>query len=315
MKFLLHLFFFTFLFIHGSSELFMDPFRYCSNTTFSPNSTFSSNLNTLSSFLSSNSSRKFYHKSSVPPVYAHFQCRGDLNATACHHCVATATTNSSQQYCPLSVEAIIWFDDCFFRYSNQSFFSIVAEEPAMILINYQDIGEETSSFDQIVGSALNDAVVKASSRKKDLKFATKEASFGKETVYTLAQCTGDLSNSNCRKCLSNAVQNFPDCCSGKKGGRILFPSCSVRYELYPFYRGVSRSSVSPPPAPVPAPTVSSPPASVPPPTVTSPPSSMLAPPPPLSSPAPSTAAPPLLSGKLAATVALVMAIVVGSYFL
>ncbi|XP_038893571.1 cysteine-rich receptor-like protein kinase 25 [Benincasa hispida] len=312
-KFLVLLFFLSFLFIHGSPEVLSSPYRYCSNNTFSPNSTYLSNLKTLFSLLSSNSSRGLYHKSSAPPAYADFQCRGDLNATACRDCVATATSNSSQQYCPLSVGAVLWFDECFLRYSNRSFFSVVMEQPSLILINGDAIEEDVHGFDQIVGSALNDTVANASSRKGDLKFATKEARFGNVTVYTLAQCTGDLSNSNCRKCLTNAVTNFPDCCSGKKGGRILFPSCTFRYELYPFYGGVSPSSVSIPPASAPA--VPSPPES------SSPPAdSMSAPPPPSlssspSAPAPSTAAPPLLSGKRRATVAMAMGIVVAGYFL
>ncbi|CAK9327351.1 unnamed protein product [Citrullus colocynthis] len=303
------LFFLSFLFIRGSPKLLMYPYRYCADTTLSPNSTFFSNLKTLSSFLSSNSSRKFYHKSSVPPAYGDFQCRGDLNATACRRCVATATSNSSQQYCPLSVGAVIWFDDCFLRYSNQSFFSVVAEQPSLVLINGDAIEEDVSEFDQIVGSALKDTVANASSRKGNLKFATKERSFRDATIYTLAQCTGDLSNSNCGKCLKNALLNFPDCCSGKKGARILFPSCTFRYELYPFYGGVSPSSVSIPPASAPAmsspPEPSSPPAAPPPSPLSSSPSA----------PAPSTAAPPLLSGKLRVTVAMAMGIIVARYFL
>ncbi|XP_023001284.1 cysteine-rich receptor-like protein kinase 25 [Cucurbita maxima] len=318
--------------IHGSAEFYRDPFRYCSNATFSPNSTYLSNLQILSSALSSNASHNFYHNSSVgrqkspnsTAVYGDFQCRGDLNATACRQCVATATANSTQSYCPRSVEAVIWLDECFLRYSNESFFSIVAEQPTLILINNNAIEEDESGFDRIVGSALNHTVANASSVKGALKFATKEANFKDAIVYTLAQCTGDLSTSNCGKCLRGALQNYPGCCSGKKGGRVLSPSCMIRYELYPFYGGVSPSNaISTPPASAPAlppPPESSPDSN---PSTSEPPSpptaSMSAPPPPLSSsppsPAPSTASPPLLSGKGRATVAMVMGIVVAGFIL
>ncbi|KAG6584064.1 Cysteine-rich receptor-like protein kinase 25, partial [Cucurbita argyrosperma subsp. sororia] len=322
--------------IHGSAEVYPDPFRYCSNATFSPNSTYLSNLQILSSTLSSNASHNFYHNSSVgrqkspnsTAVYGDFQCRGDLNATACRQCVATATANSTQSYCPRSVEAVIWLDECLLRYSNESFFSIVAERPMLILINNNAIEEDESGFDRIVGSALNHTVANASSVEGALKFATKEANFKDAIVYTLAQCTGDLSTSNCGKCLRGALRNYPGCCSGKKGGRVLSPSCMIRYELYPFYGGVSPSNaISTPPASAPAsapallpPPESSPdsnaPTSEPPPPPTA---SVSAPPPPLSSsppaPAPSTASPPLLSGNGRATVGMVMGIVVAGFLL
>lgn len=246
--------------IHGrhhriSSDQYLDnPFRYCSNATFSPNSTYFSNLKSLSSSLSSNAShRLFYHNASATTVYGDYQCRGDLNATACKHCVAKATTNSSQTYCPFSVEAVIWKDECFLRYSNRSFFSLLREEP-LRHINNQDnfTGDGLEAFKKIVETTLNDTVRNASSSSSSSHvrlFGTKEASFGSETVYTMAQCTSDLSSSNCRKCLKRAVQIIPSCCSGRRGARVLLFSCTVRYELYPFYDGVSLSiSLSPSPA-------------------------------------------------------------------
>lgn len=31
------------------------------------------------------------------------------------------------------------------------------------------------------------------------------------------------------------IGDLDRCCHGKTGGRVLFPSCNLRYELYPFY--------------------------------------------------------------------------------
>lgn len=56
----------------------------------------------------------------------------------------------------------------------------------------------------------------------------------------LAQCTPDLSPNDCRTCLNSAVESLPLCCDGKVGGRVLFPSCKLRYELYPFYRSIDQ---------------------------------------------------------------------------
>jgi len=78
------------------------------------------------------------------------------------------------------------------------------------------------------------------------KFATREANIsGFESVYCLAQCTPDLSLSDCRRCLSEVIGDLPWCCEGKRGGRVLYPSCNVRYELYPFYRSTEAPEEDP----------------------------------------------------------------------
>ncbi|TKY51082.1 Cysteine-rich receptor protein kinase 25 [Spatholobus suberectus] len=66
------------------------------------------------------------------------------------------------------------------------------------------------------------------------KYATNQANIsGFQSLYCLVQCTQDLSTQSCRSCLSSAIGLLPWCCEGKQGGRILYPSCNVRYESYP----------------------------------------------------------------------------------
>ena len=67
-----------------------------------------------------------------------------------------------------------------------------------------------------------------------------------QTLYSLVQCTPDLSGTDCNNCLQDAIKILPSCCSGKQGGRIVFPSCNLRYELYQFYETVA---TVPPPSP------------------------------------------------------------------
>jgi len=68
-------------------------------------------------------------------------------------------------------------------------------------------------------------------------FATRKANIsGFHRLYCLALCTLDLSTSVCRRCLSGVIGDLPWSCQGKQGGRVLYPSCNVRYDLYPFYR-------------------------------------------------------------------------------
>ena len=66
-----------------------------------------------------------------------------------------------------------------------------------------------------------------------------------QTLYTLAQCTLDLSGYDCNRCIQIAIQTLPGCCGGKLGGRVLYPSCFARFEVYLFCQG-GNTSGSPP---------------------------------------------------------------------
>ncbi|KAG5516575.1 hypothetical protein RHGRI_037329 [Rhododendron griersonianum] len=107
----------------------------CQNTTldppgtYSPNSTYQTNLNTLFSVLSSNSnnaSNGFYNftAGSSPPdiTYGLFLCRGDVSAAMCRDCVVNATGHVVEQ-CPGSKRVTVWYDECLLRYSNVAIFA------------------------------------------------------------------------------------------------------------------------------------------------------------------------------------------------
>ncbi|XP_050153904.1 cysteine-rich receptor-like protein kinase 25 [Malus sylvestris] len=214
-------------------------YHVCPNTTtFTPNSTFQSNLNRLFSTLSSNAYRStgFYNTSVQTPnnaVYGLFLCRGDVLGTdACETCVANATSEAPQR-CPIEKEAVIWYDDCMLRYSYVSFFSTSAENPGVFLMNTQNVTEQTR-FNQVLAASMNEVATEAANDA--YKFATKQTKFSDLiTLYSLGQCTQDLSAAVCDECLRDVIALLPSCCSGKQGGRVLLPSCSVRYEIYPFY--------------------------------------------------------------------------------
>ncbi|CAI9760050.1 unnamed protein product [Fraxinus pennsylvanica] len=97
---------------------------------------------------------------------------------------------------------------------------------------------------------MNEAALQAAIKFSGKKFATKDAvvtAFMK--LYTLVQCTPDLSSEDCYTCLENATSNLPSCCEYAQGVTIISPSCNIRYEIYPFYN----APTVPAPAPVLAP--------------------------------------------------------------
>ncbi|XP_028767777.1 cysteine-rich receptor-like protein kinase 10 [Neltuma alba] len=85
----------------------------------------------------------------------------------------------------------------------------------------------TIALNQMADEASKSAVMKQKCR-------TNKVAVEFQTMYVLVQCTPDLSSADCRRCLSGVIGDFRWYFYGKIGGRILYPSCFARYELYPF---------------------------------------------------------------------------------
>lgn len=215
-------------------------YQNCSANRTSSRSIYEKNLITLFSSFTSNASATLFYNTTIlsrnNTVYGLFMCRGDIPLRLCKQCVANATEKlSTDPDCNNSVEAVMWYAECKLRYSNVSFFSVVATSPEHILVSTSDVStNSTISFMNFLHNAMNRTAEAAA--VSDARFSTKETNLShSETVYSLAQCTQDLSPENCRTCLSEAIDELPTCCDGKQGGRVVFPSCNIWYEMYPFY--------------------------------------------------------------------------------
>ncbi|XP_015885095.3 cysteine-rich receptor-like protein kinase 10 [Ziziphus jujuba] len=215
----------------------------CTNSTtgtITRNSTYLSNLNLLLSSLTSNATiENGFYKTVVgrapDAVIGQFLCRGDVDTTFCGECVANAS-KEVLRWCPLEKGAVIWYDECLIRYAEGSVFipnpGIV---PETYLSTKQNVSER-DSFEQLLSGVMDSLATRAANSESGKKFATDDVNFNSTlTVYSLAQCTPDLSAEDCNTCLRSSVAWFPSCCTGKLGGRSMLPSCFVRYDVYPFY--------------------------------------------------------------------------------
>lgn len=116
----------TFL-IHANSQTLH---RCIPNNNFTANSSYESSLSLLFSTLSTNApgTNGFFNSSVIrtpnDTVYGIFQCRGDTTDGSCRDCVMEATRNIAHQFCPFKKSAVVWYDDCLLRYSDQNFFSV-----------------------------------------------------------------------------------------------------------------------------------------------------------------------------------------------
>ncbi|KAJ9562997.1 hypothetical protein OSB04_008157 [Centaurea solstitialis] len=221
--------------------------NYCGSnkTTYTLNSTYYFNLLELLSLISPDHaltidlfSNQTVGKSPPDVAYGLYLCRADKLANDCRNCLITASKEIAKA-CPNQKHAIRWSDDCMLRYSNDSFFSKMEVDPFRYECNKRNVSSldgERKHFEKVVVGMMEELVIEASNHSK--KYAYKEAMFNStQKVFGLVQCTEDLSGSECDRCLrthmNRAVNEF---CGGKIGGRLLTPSCNLRYEFYEFYK-------------------------------------------------------------------------------
>jgi hypothetical protein len=163
-------------------------------------------------------------------------CRGDINASVCADCVGTIFQDA-RQLCPYSKEVSIACDTCYLRFSNMNFLSSTDNSGLVDLYNPGNVSGDIGRYNRVVTGLLIATAAYAADNSTN-RFATGEvegfnAQFPK--IYSMAQCTSDLSSAQCRRCLDDMVgqwwQTFEP---NTQGARIVGARCTMRVELYSF---------------------------------------------------------------------------------
>ncbi|EFH43987.1 predicted protein [Arabidopsis lyrata subsp. lyrata] len=254
------LFLLTFFFASLRASAHLQDLTYvghsCSKTT-STNITYFSNLQTLLTSLSSNSayfslgSHSLTKGQNASMVFGLYLCRGDLSPEDCGDCVVNASKDVRSR-CLRGKEFLIQYDECMLGYTDRNIFMdavTTRSTPTIITWNTQNIKADLDRFNDTVFSLINKSAVEAANSKSK-KFAVIKSNFTSSlTVYSSVQCIPDLSSGECLSCLQQSINEI---FFTKVGGRVLVPSCNLRYEIYPFYDETSVKTLSPLP-PVSAP--------------------------------------------------------------
>ncbi|CAL9015243.1 unnamed protein product [Prunus brigantina] len=218
-------------------------------------------ISLLSSFSSNTQKNSGFHISSrgldSTMINAIALCRGDLSHDSCHACL-NKSTDILLQNCSTQTEAIIWAEPCMVRYSYNLIFGIQQTDPLKRLPS-PNYPKNPKQFELVLTPLLGILSDRAASGNSLKKFAAGHATVpGGEPIYALAQCTPDIDKQNCISCLKQSVSEILTCCGGRNGGRVLKPSCNLRYENNSFFASTADSlvDISAPvpaaPAPVPA---------------------------------------------------------------
>ncbi|CAI9099602.1 OLC1v1036450C1 [Oldenlandia corymbosa var. corymbosa] len=230
-----------------SDDLYVS--HYCSNDTlYNVNSTdgqtYRNNLNSLLSALKSNAARPngFYNFTAgtgAATVYGFFLCQGGITTSDCQGCTINAGRDILGN-CGDKKQAVLWYDSCMMRYSNESIFSVLN-----LNNSYTQYKPGNAKNQTLLDRALNESFSQIATRAANedpnsgFKLAFQEANYTSNDntkLYAMGQCTPDLSSSDCGTCLNSAISYMFDCCSGQEGVRVLLPSCFIRYETFPFYQ-------------------------------------------------------------------------------
>ncbi|XP_010931353.1 cysteine-rich receptor-like protein kinase 25 isoform X2 [Elaeis guineensis] len=221
---------------------------YCAgDTNYTVPSTFSANLDLLLFNLTSSPHDAGYFSNttvgaaSSAPAYGLAQCRPDISASDCSTCLNLSASAATTR-CHLRKSAAIRFDYCILHYSDQSFFGRPVDDQLRTIYNNYNASDPTGFYRQI--RDLMDEI-SSQAAERESKFGVGMANFSQyENIYAMAQCTRDLSETDCSTCLDKAAGCLPICCYGHIGAQALKVSCTVRFETYPFF---AQSFIPPPP--------------------------------------------------------------------
>ncbi|KAK2405001.1 putative receptor protein kinase [Trifolium repens] len=240
-------------------------FRYheCNQNygNFTDTSAYKNNRNTVLQQILSNKTIdygffNFSYGNKPNKIYAIGLCRGDIEPVDCLGCLTTSAALLTDR-CPIQKEAIGYYDSCILRYSDYQFFGTVETKTS----NFYSIEPKTvveDAFKQKLNILLDELISTAANGDSRKKFAEKSVKVidkpsSNETIYGLVQCTPDLTKQDCSTCLDSVSQGLSNFCGDMKGCLYLGPSCSIRYDIIPFFKSIRGVKNKDSPAPQPQP--------------------------------------------------------------
>ncbi|KAG6668542.1 plasmodesmata-located protein 2-like isoform X2 [Carya illinoinensis] len=239
--FLFSLIFFTNLelipLVESASDYTALVYKGCAKQAFSdPTGVYSQALSALFGSLVSQSTKARFFKttsgSGQTTISGLFQCRGDLSNADCYNCVGKLP-QMADSLCGKAIAARVQLYGCYVLYEVSGFTQVSGME-----LLYKTCGTTNvagSGFEERRDAALQ---VLETGVVSGHGFYTTNY----EAVYLLAQCEGDLGDSDCGDCVKSAVQRAQVECGSSISGQVYLHKCFISYSYYP--NGVPRRSSS-----------------------------------------------------------------------
>ncbi|PIN24394.1 hypothetical protein CDL12_02875 [Handroanthus impetiginosus] len=191
------------------------------NGNYRSNSTYSANLNSSLSSLSTNMGNIGFNNASVgrnpDQANAIALCRADTTLAQCRTCVENAAVGVLQ-FCPYQRQAIIWYELCTLRYSNEPIHGTQTNDPGSRRLRSIEGVASPEQFRNDRARLLDDLRAQAANGSSKMKVGAGSTSASdSDTLYGLVQCTPDLSAKECDSCLVQAGQSMRSCCDSARG--------------------------------------------------------------------------------------------------
>ncbi|XP_057537429.1 cysteine-rich receptor-like protein kinase 44 isoform X2 [Amaranthus tricolor] len=176
------------------------------------------------------------------------QCRSDVTVDSCRSCVQSSVA-TLPTICPNTKDAFGYFEDCLLYYTNYSAFHVLTDQPQYTL-RFDGNVTNMPNFNSTLTKLMYHLKNQASLGDSETKFATGKLNINSnQSLYGLVQCSPDLSMVNCSTCVQRLINNTfsryfiyvnkKGSLFMAEGGRVVAPSCNIRYELYHFYDNVT----------------------------------------------------------------------------
>ncbi|KAF0929322.1 hypothetical protein E2562_019905 [Oryza meyeriana var. granulata] len=184
------------------------------------------------------------------------------NLRPCGECVADTFRTFNEQCAVNNKAGIIYFSGrCTCGYSSMNFLgpynATDQNDEPFEMWNINNITGDAENVRFIAGlihELLAETVERAASAARRLATGVLDTGRTFPLVYSLAQCTPDMSAGDCLACLRRLTGMINSTMAVRMGGQMHVVRCYFRYEAYVFYDGqpIVRLSgaVAPPPAPV-----------------------------------------------------------------
>ncbi|XP_021719603.1 putative receptor-like protein kinase At4g00960 isoform X2 [Chenopodium quinoa] len=222
--------------------------QWCSDTTYTPNSTYQSNLQAVLNSLSTDTriTYGFYNMTAghePDKVSSLALCRGYVPVSTCRNCIKNSASLLINTVCPNQKEGFGYSGYCSVFFSNRSIYGEVQDVVDPWLLVDKTPVTNTRGFSDSLSLLMQSLKNRAGSGNSEKKYAADKANTsGGQSLYGLVQCTPDLSKRRCMQCIQGLIDYLPSCCVQSNytasGAMMDLPNCFVRYNINSFYGNV-----------------------------------------------------------------------------
>ncbi|KAJ9541300.1 hypothetical protein OSB04_027806 [Centaurea solstitialis] len=158
-------------------------------------------------------------------------CRAYLSIPDCLDCFDYGVAQLKS--CGLGNGAHVIYNDCDIRYENNNFYTEANNQRGVVLCGNVTSSEPTELRKAAQGLLL-DLQIAAPRMSNYYGASTRQVVVRNATLYAIAQCTLQVSESACQECLQLRSNSLYDCLPNTDG-RAMDNGCFMRYSTTPFF--------------------------------------------------------------------------------